>query len=116
VSSGGAVAEDKRETDQSILERRSQAIISGIEAIDPDHVLHLASSTLKIVLSHFIERPGARPSRRVFAMPREEEGVAIAAGLELAGCGRPQVVHRLRGVARNEATKPCATPRDRQVG
>ncbi|HYZ53140.1 MAG TPA: hypothetical protein VE733_06460 [Streptosporangiaceae bacterium] len=97
MSGGSAVAEDKRETDQSILERRSEAIISGIEAIDPDHVLHLASSTLKIVLSHFIEGPGARPGRRVFAMPREEEGVAIAAGLELAGA-RPVLIFQDNGI------------------
>jgi sulfopyruvate decarboxylase subunit alpha len=97
VSSGSAVAEDKRDTDKSILERRSEAIISGIEAIDPDHVLHLASSTLKIVLSHFIEGPGARPGRRVFAMPREEEGVAIAAGLELAGA-RPVLIFQDNGI------------------
>jgi sulfopyruvate decarboxylase TPP-binding subunit len=97
VSSGRAVADDKPETEQSILERRSQAVISGIEAIDPDHVLHLASSTLKIVLSHFIDGPGARPGRRVFAMPREEEGVAIAAGLELAGA-RPVLIFQDNGV------------------
>lgn len=66
------------------LEERSRAIIEGIEAIDPDFVLHLASSTLKLVLAHFIEGPGARPGRVVFAMPREEEGVSIAAGLALA--------------------------------
>lgn len=97
MSGGSAVAEDKRETDQPVLERRSEAVISGIEAIDPDHVLHLASSTLKIVLSHFIEGPGARPGRRVFAMPREEEGVAIAAGLELAGA-RPVLIFQDNGI------------------
>jgi sulfopyruvate decarboxylase subunit alpha len=69
---------------QTILEERSRAVIDGIEAIDPDHILHLASSTLKIVLDHFITGPGAQ-GRRVFAMPREEEGVALASGLELAG-------------------------------
>jgi sulfopyruvate decarboxylase TPP-binding subunit len=97
VSNGSAVAEDKPETDQSVLQQRSEAIISGIEAIDPDHVLHLASSTLKIVLSHFIEGPGVRPGRRVFAMPREEEGVAIAAGLELAGA-RPVLIFQDNGI------------------
>jgi sulfopyruvate decarboxylase subunit alpha len=85
VTSAGAIAEEIGETDQQVLQQRSAAIIAGIEAIDPDYVLHLASSTLKIVLSHFIDSHGARPGRRVFAMPREEEGVAIAAGLELAG-------------------------------
>ena len=60
-------------------------------------MLHLASSTLKIVLSHFIDGPGARPGRRVFAMPREEEGVAIAAGLELAGA-RPVLIFQDNGI------------------
>jgi sulfopyruvate decarboxylase subunit alpha len=97
VTRVGAVAEDERESQQEILEQRSAAIIAGIEAIDPDHVLHLASSTLKIVLAHFIHGPGARLGRRVFAMPREEEGVAIAAGLELAG-GRPVLIFQDNGI------------------
>jgi sulfopyruvate decarboxylase subunit alpha len=97
VTSGGAIAEDQRENQQEVLEARSAAIIAGIEAIDPDHVLHLASSTLKIVLSHFITGAGARPGRRVFAMPREEEGVAIAAGLELAGA-RPVLIFQDNGI------------------
>jgi sulfopyruvate decarboxylase subunit alpha len=97
VTSGGALAEDQLESQQEILERRSAAIIAGIEAIDPDHVMHLASSTLEIVLSHFINGPGARPGRRVFAMPREEEGVAIAAGLELAGA-RPVLIFQDNGI------------------
>ena len=91
MTGSSIIAEDQREGQQEILEQRSAAVIAGIEAIDPDHVLHLASSTLKIVLSHFIDGPGARPGRRVFAMPREEEGVAIAAGLELAGA-RPVLI------------------------
>jgi sulfopyruvate decarboxylase subunit alpha len=90
-------AEETGETDQQVLQRRSAAVIAGIEAIDPDHVLHLASSTLKIVLAHFIDGPGARPGRRVFAMPREEEGVAIAAGLELAGA-RPVLIFQDNGI------------------
>jgi sulfopyruvate decarboxylase subunit alpha len=77
-----ADAADARLAD--LLEARSQAVIEGIESIDPDVILHLASSTLKIVLEHFISGPGAQ-GRTVFAMPREEEGVAIASGLELAG-------------------------------
>jgi sulfopyruvate decarboxylase subunit alpha len=97
VTSGGAIAEEARENQQEVLELRSAAVIAGIEAIDPDHVLHLASSTLKIVLSHFIDGPGARRGRRVFAMPREEEGVAIAAGLELAGA-RPVLIFQDNGI------------------
>jgi sulfopyruvate decarboxylase subunit alpha len=99
VTGAGTIAEDAGETDQQalLLQQRSAAIIAGIEAIDPDHVLHLASSTLKIVLSHFIDGPGARPGRRVFAMPREEEGVAIAAGLELAGA-RPVLIFQDNGI------------------
>jgi len=99
VTGAEAIAEDASETDQQVLllQQRSAAIIAGIEAIDPDHVLHLASSTLKIVLSHFIDGPGAKPGRRVFAMPREEEGVAIAAGLELAGA-RPVLIFQDNGI------------------
>jgi hypothetical protein len=47
VTGAEAIAEDAGETDQQVLLQRSAAIIAGIEAIDPDHVLHLASSTLK---------------------------------------------------------------------
>jgi sulfopyruvate decarboxylase subunit alpha len=65
-------------------EQRSQAVIDGLEAIDPDFVLHLPSSTLKLVLAHFLDGPGARPKRRIFPIPREEEGISILAGLSLA--------------------------------
>lgn len=78
------------------LTERSAAVIAGIEAIDPDHVLHLASSTLKEVLTHFITGPGAS-GRTVFAMPREEEGVAVATGLELAG-RRPVLIFQDNGI------------------
>lgn len=57
MTGGGAIAGDEHESQQEILEQRSAAIIAGIEAIDPDYVMHLASSTLKIVLSHFIDGP-----------------------------------------------------------
>ncbi|GAA4167080.1 hypothetical protein GCM10022251_55730 [Phytohabitans flavus] len=76
---------------------RSQAVIDGIESIAPDFVAHLASSTLGVVLDHFISGPGARVGRTVFAMPREEEGVAITSGLELAG-RRPVMVFQDNGV------------------
>jgi sulfopyruvate decarboxylase subunit alpha len=77
------VADAEAERLEAVLLERSRAVIDGVEAIGPDTVLHLASSTLKHVLEHFISGPGAR-DRLVFAMPREEEGVAVAAGLELA--------------------------------
>jgi sulfopyruvate decarboxylase TPP-binding subunit len=66
------------------LEERSRAVIDGIEALDPEFVLHLPSSTLKLVLDHFINGPGAKPGRRVFPVPREEEGISIFSGLVLA--------------------------------
>jgi len=97
VTTAGAVAGDSRANEQEVLRQRSEAIIAGVEAIDPDHVLHLASSTLKVVLDYFINGPGARPGRRVFAMPCEEEGVAIAAGLVLAGA-RPVLIFQDNGI------------------
>jgi sulfopyruvate decarboxylase subunit alpha len=85
------------ESQADLLDRRSQAVIAGVELIDPDFILHLASSTLKVVLDHFISGAGVRATRRVFAMPREEEGVAIAAGLELAGA-RPVLIFQDNGI------------------
>ncbi len=52
------MSETSRDLD-AVLAERSAAVIDGIERIDPDHVLHLASSTLKLVLEHFITGPGA---------------------------------------------------------
>ena len=66
------------------MERRSAAVIAGLERVDPEFVLYLPSSTLRIVLDHFLDGPGARPGRCVFPIPREEEGVSILAGLGLA--------------------------------
>jgi sulfopyruvate decarboxylase subunit alpha len=66
------------------LEERSRAVVDGVERIDPDFVLHLPSSTLKQVLGHFLDGPGARPGRTVMPIPREEEGVSILSGLALA--------------------------------
>ena len=65
-------------------EERSRAVIEGIESVDPRYVLHLPSSTLKLVLGHFLDGPGVKPGRRVFPIPREEEGISIMAGLALA--------------------------------
>ena len=62
-------------------DERSRAIIDGIEAIDPQYVLHLPSSTLIHIIDHVL----ARPNTVAFPIPREEEGVGILAGLELAG-------------------------------
>jgi len=39
-------------------EERSQAIIEGVEAIEPEFVLHLPSSTLKLVLAQLPRRRG----------------------------------------------------------
>ena len=62
-------------------DERSRAIIDGLEAIDPRYVLHLPSSTLTEIINHML----ARPNTTTFPIPREEEGVGILAGLELAG-------------------------------
>src|SRR5258708_518296 len=67
------------------LEERSKAVVDGIEAIDPEFVLHLPSSTLKLVLAHFLDGAAVRPGRCVFPIPREEEGISILSGLALAG-------------------------------
>lgn len=80
----------------ALLEVRSRAVIDGLEAIDPEFVLHLASSTLKQVLYHFIDGDGGA-NRVVFAMPREEEGVVVAAGLEIAG-RRPVLIFQDNGI------------------
>ncbi len=62
-------------------DERSRAIIDGIEAIDPRYVLHLPSSTLIHIINHMLDRPNTV----TFPIPREEEGVGILSGLELAG-------------------------------
>src|SRR5436853_562803 len=68
------------------LEQRSQAVVDGLEAIDPQDVLYLPSSTLKLVLAHFLPGgPGEKSGRRMFPIPREEEGISILSGLALAG-------------------------------
>ena len=69
-------------------EQRSQAVVDGVEAIDPEFVLHLPSSTLKLVLGHFLDGPGARPDAASFPIPREEEGISILSGLALADAAR----------------------------
>jgi sulfopyruvate decarboxylase subunit alpha len=64
------------------LQERSDAVVQGIRRIDPEFVLHLPSSTLKLVLREFLADNAAGP--RVFPVPREEEGISILAGLALA--------------------------------
>jgi len=65
----------------STVDSRSQAIIDGIEAIDPRFVLHLPSSTLKHIINHVLERPNTQ----AYPIPIEQEGIGILAGLSLAG-------------------------------
>jgi sulfopyruvate decarboxylase subunit alpha len=65
------------------LQERSDAVVQGVQRIDPEFVLHLPSSTLKLVLREFLTQDAAGP--RVFPVPREEEGISILAGLALAG-------------------------------
>jgi sulfopyruvate decarboxylase subunit alpha len=79
----GAGAGLARESDVAsvTVDERSAAIIAGIEAIQPGHVLVLPSSTLKAVVGHFLAAPGVH----TFPVPREEEGVGILSGLVLAG-------------------------------
>ncbi len=62
-------------------DERSREIIDGIEAIDPRYVLHLPSSTLVHIINHMLDRLNTV----TFPIPREEEGVGILSGLELAG-------------------------------
>ncbi len=60
---------------------RSQAVIEGLEAIDPEYVIHLPSSTLKSIINHCLDRPNTK----TFPIPLEQEGVGILSGLVLAG-------------------------------
>ena len=45
------------------VDLRSQAIIDGIEAIDPEFILHLPSSTLRSVVGHFLDQSGGHEER-----------------------------------------------------
>jgi len=69
-------------------DERSRAVIAGLEKIDPQYVLHLPSSTLVHIINHL----AARPNTLTFPIPREEEGVGILAGLELAGARAVAVI------------------------
>jgi sulfopyruvate decarboxylase subunit alpha len=56
-------------------------IIKGIEQIKPDHFIFIPCSTIDPVIQHFED------SEQVHAFPvsREEDGIGIAAGINLAG-------------------------------
>ncbi len=72
---------------------RSQAIIDGLEAIDPSHVLYLPSSTLRSIINYCL----VRPNTQAFPIPIEEEGVGIHSGLVLAGA-KPIMIIQDNGV------------------
>lgn len=67
---------------------RSQAIIDGLEAIDPEHVLYLPSSTLKTIINYCLERPNTN----TFPVPIEVEGVGILSGLVMAGARAVMII------------------------
>lgn len=66
------------------VDERSAAVIAGVEALRPQWILHLPSSTLKAVVGHFLAQDG-RDGFRIVPIPREEEGIGILSGLVLAG-------------------------------
>src|SRR3712207_4437255 len=74
-------SESREESAVDAVDPRSQAIIDGLESIDPEYVLHLPSSTLKHIINYCLERP----TTKTFPLPLEQEGVGILAGLVLAG-------------------------------
>ena len=67
---------------------RSQAVIDGLETIDPQYVLHLPSSTLRHVIDHCLQRPNTT----TFPIPIEQEGIGILSGLVLAGARAVMIV------------------------
>ncbi|HEX5506000.1 MAG TPA: hypothetical protein VFW96_25505 [Thermomicrobiales bacterium] len=72
-------------------DERSAAVIAGIEALSPQWILHLPSSTLKVVVGHFLARDG-QDGFRIVPIPREEEGVGILSGLVMAGARALMVI------------------------
>ena len=60
---------------------RCRAVIEGLEAIGPDHVIYLPSSTLIPIIDHFRNRTEVVS----FPTTREDEAVGIGAGLVLGG-------------------------------
>lgn len=69
-------------------EARGRAVIAGLEAIDPEYVLHLPSSTLKQIINHCLERPNTH----TFPIPIEQEGVGILSGLVLSGARAVMII------------------------
>jgi sulfopyruvate decarboxylase TPP-binding subunit len=65
----------------STVDERNAALIAGVEALRPEFIIHIPSSTLKTLIAHCETLPGVR----VFPATREEEAVGIAGGLALAG-------------------------------
>jgi sulfopyruvate decarboxylase TPP-binding subunit len=65
----------------STLAERNAALIAGVEALRPEFIIHIPSSTLKTLIAHCEQMSGVR----VFPATREEEAVGIASGLVLAG-------------------------------
>jgi sulfopyruvate decarboxylase TPP-binding subunit len=65
----------------STLAERNAALIGGVEALRPEFIIHIPSSTLKVLIAHCESMDGVR----VFPATREEEAVGIASGLALAG-------------------------------
>lgn len=65
----------------STVAERNAALIAGIEALRPEFVIHIPSSTLKTLIAYCEQQSWMR----VFPATREEEAVGIASGLALAG-------------------------------
>lgn len=59
----------------------SQAVIAGLQRIDPEFFLYLPCSTAAPVLAHFSRRTDLVH----FPVAKEEEGIGILSGLALAG-------------------------------
>ncbi len=72
---------------------RCRAVIEALDAIAPDHVLYLPSSTLASIIDHAAQMPGVR----AFPTTREDEAVGIGAGLALGGA-RPVLIIQDNGL------------------
>jgi sulfopyruvate decarboxylase subunit alpha len=60
---------------------RSDVIIEGIEKVDIDYLIYLPCGAVKKVISHFLKKEDVV----CFPVAREEEGIAVLAGLILGG-------------------------------
>ena len=78
---------------QSTPAERSAAVIAGLAAYAPDHILHLPSSTLITIIDWAMSLPGVT----AFPTTREDEAVGIAAGLRLGGA-RPVMIIQDNGL------------------